>query len=145
VLLLLAGAGATPAAALPGAVDELFRTGELREQQALLRALAYLPEPGRFVEIAAEAVRLNVLTVLEALACDNPFPAAHMPELAFNQMIMKAIFNDLPLRRVVGLSGRLGPELRRMVSAYADERRAAGRPVPADVDLVLGGSQHVPL
>ena len=59
--------------------------------------------------------------------------------------LMKAIFNGVPLGRVVGLSGRLGPELRRMAGAYASERRAAGRPVPADVDLVLGGTEHAPL
>jgi hypothetical protein len=31
------------------------------------------------------------------------------------------------------------------VSAYASERRAAGRPVPADVDFVLGGAEHAPV
>ena len=63
----------------PGAArggDELYATGELREQQAVLRVLAYLPEPARYVALAADAVRTNVLSVLEALACDNPFPAA---------------------------------------------------------------------
>jgi hypothetical protein len=145
VLLLLAAAAGTPTAELPAAVEQLFRTGEMREQQAVLRALSYLPEPARLAPIAAEAVRSNVLSVLEALACDNPFPAAHMPEPAFNQMVMKAIFNGLPLRRVIGLSARLGAELRRMVSAYASERRAAGRTVPADVDFVLGGAEHAPV
>ena len=58
--------------------------------------------------LASEAVRSNVVSVLEALACDNPFPAAHMPELAFNQMVMKAIFNGLPLARVRGLAERNG-------------------------------------
>ena len=145
VLLLLAAAQSTPASELPAAIEELFRTGEMREQHAVLKALAYLPAPDRFAAIAAEAVRNNVLSVLEALVCDNPFPAAHLPEPAFNQMIMKAIFNGLPLRRVLGLSGRLAPELRRMVSAYASERRAAGRPVPADVDFVLGGAEHASL
>jgi hypothetical protein len=141
-LLLLAAAERTPAPDLPAAIEQLFRTGEMREQQAILRVLACLPEPARFAAIAAEAVRSNVLSVLEALTCDNPFPAAHMPEPAFNQMIMKAIFNGLPLRRVRGLSVRLGAELRRMVSAYASERRAAGRAVPADVDFVLQGAEH---
>ena len=63
-----------------------------------------------------------------------------MPDLAFNQMIMKAIFNGLPLRRVLALPGRNQAELRRMVGAYASERRAAGRSIPADVDFILGGT-----
>lgn len=138
-LLLLAAVTGTPdAAAFVVGVDELFRKGEMREQQAILRVLAYLPAPAQYGALAADAVRVNVLSVIEALACDNPFPAAHMPELAFNQMVMKAIFNDLPLARVIGLAERNNEELRRMVTAYASERRAAGRPVPADTALVLG-------
>jgi hypothetical protein len=143
-LLLLTAArygGASPAR-IAEAVADLFARGELREQQALLRTLAHLPEPDRYVALAAEAVRSNALTVLEALACDNPFPARHMPDLAFNQMIMKAIFNGLPLRRVVALAERTNAELQRMVAAYASERRAAGRVVPADVDLILGGTPN---
>jgi len=139
-LLLLTAAPSTRD--LPSALDGLFRTGEIREQQALLKTLFYLPDAERFVALAAEAVRTNVVSVLEAITCGNPYPAAHLPELAFNQLIMKAMFNQLPLGRVMGLAARLGPELRRMVQAYASERRAAGRSVPPDVDLILGGGQH---
>jgi hypothetical protein len=80
--------------------------------------------------------------VLEALVCENPFPARFMPDLAFNQLIMKAIFNGLSLRRVLGLAERNNAELRRMVEGYASERRAAGRPVPEDVDFSLGGTPN---
>lgn len=136
-VLLLTAAEGRSAEEVAGVVDGLFRLGEMREQQAVLRVLGYLPEPARYRALAADAVRINVLSVIEALACENPYPARFMPELAFNQMIMKAIFNELPLSRVIGLSDRNNAELRRMVTAYASERRAAGRPVPADVDLVL--------
>jgi len=139
-VLLLAAAEGRSTERVVAAVDELYRKGELREQQAVLRVLAYLPEPARYVALASEAVRNNVVSVLEALACDNNFPAAHMPELAFNQMVMKAIFNGLPLARVRGLDRRNGAELRRMVAGFASERRAAGRPVPGDLNLILGGS-----
>jgi len=44
----------------------------------------------------------------------------------------------VPLARVADLARRVTPELRRMVSAYATERRAAGRAVTADVALVIG-------
>jgi hypothetical protein len=132
-LLLLAATDGQPPALLPPRVEDLFRKGEMREQQALLRVLAYLPEPGGYASLAAEAVRGNVVSVLEALACDNPFPAAHMDGLAFNQMVMKAVFNDLPLARIVGLPARTDPELGRMARALASERRAAGRTVPQDL------------
>jgi hypothetical protein len=137
-LLLAAAAGRDPALVLD-AVDELFRKGEMREQQAILRVLHLLPRPAAYAHLATEAVRSNVVSVLEALACDNPFPAAYMDELAFNQMVMKAIFNGLPLARVQGLARRNNPELRRIVTDFTSERRAAGRSVPADLPLILGG------
>jgi hypothetical protein len=102
----------------------------------LLRVLAYLPAPDAWAALAAEAVRSNVISVLEALACDNPFPAAYMDGLAFNQMVMKAIFNDLPLARIRGLRERADAELSRMARAFARERRAAGRTVPQDLGLI---------
>ena len=49
-------------------VADLFAKGEMREQQAVLRVLAHLPEPERYAWLAADAVRTNVLSVLEALA-----------------------------------------------------------------------------
>lgn len=138
-VLLLAALAHMPAASRAPAVSDLYLRGEMRERQAVLKVLAYLPEPAAMVDLAAEAVRSNILSVLEALACDNPFPAAHMPDGAWNQMIMKCLFNGLALARVEGLTSRRNPELLRMVAAFASERRAAGRPVPDDVARLLEG------
>ena len=137
VLLGAVLSGLAPADHAP-LVADLYRTGEVRERQALLKALSFLPDPARFVPVAVEAVRSSALAVLEAIACDNPYPAAFFPEPAFNQMVLKALFNEIPLRRVVGLGERRGEELARMVQAYASERRAAGRPVPPDAALATG-------
>lgn len=115
---------------------EVFRRGDSAERVALLRALPLLPEPARFVELAIEACRTHVLEVFAAIACDNPFPAAHFPEPNFNQLAIKALFVELPLSRVLDWRARANPELRRMASDYAAERRAAGRSVPADVALI---------
>jgi hypothetical protein len=138
--LLIAALEALPRERHVAIVGDLYRTGELREQEALLRVLPRLPAPERFVAVGVEAVRQNAVSVIEAIACDNPYPAEHFPEEAFNQMILKCLFNSVPLGRVVGLDRRCTPELRRMVAAYASERRAAGRPVPADAALVTGGA-----
>jgi hypothetical protein len=140
VLLLLAAAAGTRPDELPGLVEELFRTGDVRERRALLRCLPHLPGPARFAPLGEEALRNSAVPVLEAMACDNPFPAAHLPDVAFNQMVMKCLSHGLPLGRIMGLAGRINAELQRMVGAAARERRAAGRPVSPDVDLVLGDS-----
>ena len=75
--------------------------------------------------------------MFEALACENPYPAAHFPERNFNQMVLKALFNSIELSRIDGLSGRRNAELSRMARDYAAERRAAGRAVPADIDAAI--------
>jgi hypothetical protein len=134
--LVLLRVAVEASAAAGDLVAELYRTGDLREKQAVLRALAHLADGAVFLDVAVEGVRSNASGILEAIACDNPFPARHLPESLFNQMVMKAVFNELPLGRIVGLGGRQSAELARMAADYADERRAAGRSVPRDLDLI---------
>jgi hypothetical protein len=134
--LLLAAVERVAVAEQVELVAKLVRHGELGEQASLLRAFSLLPEPSRFVDIAIDACRTNAVDVFSAIALDNPYPAALFPEHNFNQMVLKALFIGAPVERIVGLERRASPELERMVFAYASERRAAGRSVPADVEIV---------
>jgi hypothetical protein len=118
-------------------LEACYERGDNRERQAVLRALPFVPDNARFLPLAVDACRTSVQTVFEAIACENPFPADLFPELNFNQMVLKAMFNGVALARIVRLGERAGPELARMAADYAAERRAAGRSVPADIDLVL--------
>lgn len=122
-------------------VDDVYRLGGHEEKIAVLRGLATLPEPARFIEIATEAVRTNAVEILAAIAADNPYPARHFSVEAFNQLVMKVVFNNLPLLKVVGLSLRTNTELARMARDFADERRAAARPIPSDLHLIADFSQ----
>ncbi len=136
-LLLLRGIGCLPSGEQPAWVDGLYRAGAMRERQAVLRALALLPEPARFLAIALDACRTSTQPVFEAIACENPYPAAYFPEASFNQMVLKAVFTEVPLARILGLDARRTPDLARMASDYADERRAAGRTVPTDLARLI--------
>ena len=118
-------------------IDELFMCGDSREQEALLRTLSLLPDAGRFLATAVEACRANVQTVFEAIACENPYPSCYFPESNFNQLVLKAIFTGVSLRRIVGLSDRVTQALKSMVSDYVKERTAAGRAVHEDVALIM--------
>jgi hypothetical protein len=118
--------------------QDTFKTGDNDERAALLKALSMLPEPEAFVELAIDACRSHVQQVFEAIACENPYPARHFPEHNFNQMVLKSFFTGTPVQRIEGLATRRSPELARMAEAYASERRAAGRTVPADLPLVAG-------
>jgi hypothetical protein len=125
-----------PAGAL-ALLEQCVAHADNRERQAVLRALPFLPEGARFVPLAVSSCRTSVQTVFEAIACENPFPARELPDAAFNQMVLKAMFNGVALARVVGLERRRGSELARMARDYSAERRAAGRSVPRDIHLVL--------
>lgn len=120
-------------------IDALYARGDNAEREALLRTLSLLPEPDRVLPTAVEACRSNVRTVFEAIACENSYPVRHFPELNFNQMVMKAIFLGVPLRRIVGLFHRIAPVLVRMVEDYVREQTVAGRPVPDDIQLITSG------
>lgn len=124
-------------------VERLFRTGDNDERAAILKTLPLLPGPQSFVELAIDACRSHVQSVFEAIACENPYPARWFPEPNFNQLVLKAFFVGVAVRRIEGLAARCGPELARMALAYASERRAAGRAVPPDLELVTGPAPDV--
>lgn len=136
-LLLLSRAAHLGDDACAEAAVACFVAGDAAEQESWLRAVALLPSPSQFTPQVIDACRTNILPVFRAIALGNPFPARHFPELNFNQMVLKALFNGVPLAGIVGLSERRNAELARMASDYADERRAAARTVPEDIGLVL--------
>ena len=120
-----------------------YEHADAREQQSWLRGVTVLPDPERFLPLVIDACRTSVQPVFDAVACENPYPARFFPDRNFNQLILKALFNGVSLARVIGLDGRLNPDLSRMASDYAAERRAAGRSIPDDIALVTsdaGGS-----
>jgi hypothetical protein len=132
---------ARPDLAQPSAVvalEECFAYADVGESCALHRVIALLPGPERFVWRAGEGCRSSMRAVYEAAACDTPFPARHFDDLAWRQLVIKALFVEAPLWRVVGLDGRLSEELARMALDLAEERCAAHRPVQHELWLALG-------
>lgn len=120
------------------ALEQCFRYADEGELCALYRSLPLLPMGERFVWRASEGCRSNMRSIFEAVACDSQFPAAHFDDIAWRQLVMKAVFINAPLWRVHGLDARLSPELTRMALDFVDERRSANRPIPAQLWLCLG-------
>ena len=120
-----------------GWLHEYFRAGDDSEQIALVRGLALLRDDAGLKSIAADAGRSNSVALFRALALDNPYPAAYYGVREFNQLVLKALFLEQPLARIVGLGERANRELSRMCEDYVDEREAAGRNVPEDIWLAL--------
>jgi hypothetical protein len=135
--LLLSRAAALGEAAATEVATAVYDAGDAAEQRSWLRGVSLLPSPAQFTPQVIDACRTNILPVFEAVASYNPFPAEFLPERNFNQMVLKALFNSVPLATIVGLGRRRNAELARMAGDYADERRAAGRTVPSDIGLAL--------
>lgn len=120
-------------------IRTLFDTAEMNELVALYSALPLLGYPNQWLGLATDAVRSNIGLVLDAIALQNPYPALHFPEGAWNQLIMKVIFNDKPIHRVYGLEKRANADLARILLDFAHERRAAGRQVAPQVWRLISG------
>lgn len=120
------------------AIEELFRFADQGELCALYRSLAFLPDGARFAWQAKEGCRTNMLDVFTANACDTPFPYAHFDDVAWRQMVIKALFAGAPAWRIVGLDERLDEELARMALDLVEERRSAGREIQHELWLCLG-------
>lgn len=111
----------------------LFDTAEINEAVALHSALAALKKPTHFLLRATDAVRSNMGSVFESIAFENPYPSLYFSELAWNQMVLKCIFNDKTIHRIYGLEARTNQALADTLSDFAHERWAAGRSVPSQV------------
>lgn len=127
-LLALAIPSSDPATWLAD-LDRLFHAGAVDELVALYRALPWFPHPELLAARAAEGVRSNIGPVFAAVALGNPYPADHLPEAAWNQMVLKCFFTGADVDRVIGLDRRRNPDLGRMLADHAAERRAARRPL----------------
>jgi hypothetical protein len=119
-------------------IERLYATADVNELVTLYRGLPLYPEPERYRLRAAEGIRSNMRVVFEAVAHNNPYPGEQLPGIAWNQMVLKALFVGVPLYPIMGLDERASPELARMLCDYAHERRSAGRPVNPELWRCVG-------
>lgn len=112
-------------------ITTLFQAASMEELTALYSVLPLLAWPSAWVAQTAEGIRSNIGDVLEAIMLHNPYPAAHLPEAAWNQLILKAFFTTKPVSEIIGLQQRNNATLQQMLKDYAAERTAAGRAVDA--------------
>jgi len=119
-------------------IETLFDTAEMNELVALYSALPLLTYPEQWLFRATDAVRSNMGFVFDAIALHNPYPERYFSEAAWNQLVLKTIFNDKPINFIEGLQSRANAELALTLSDFAHERWAAGRSVPAQVWRLVG-------
>ncbi len=136
--LVLLLATQTPADRFAHRLEQLCVTADVAELVLLYRGLPLYPEPERYRLRAAEGIRTNMRAVFEAVAHRNPYASEQLPEDAWNQLVLKALFVGSALHPIVGLDRRANPRLARMLSDYAHERWSAGRPVSHELWRCVG-------
>ena len=118
--------------------ERVFAAADVGELVALYQMLPLLPYPEQYRLRAAEGIRSNMTVVFNAVALRNPYPARYFDELAWNQMVLKALFVGSPLHLIEGLDRRTNPALSQMLIDYARERWAAGRSVSPELWRAMG-------
>ncbi|MEU8238885.1 EboA domain-containing protein [Actinoplanes missouriensis] len=120
--------------AAPGEAETLYRYGDADEKRAVLKALPLIAATGETVSVLQDALRTND-TRLVAAALG---PAARqLDDATWRQGVLKCVFMGIPLTAVHGLRDRADAALAEMLGAFAEERKAAGRDVPADAQELL--------
>lgn len=114
-------------------IETLFETAEINESVALYSAFPIIKYPEKWMYRATEAVRSYVGSIFDTIAFGNSYPSNYFYEQAWNQLVLKCIFNDKPINRIEGIDERANQELAKTLSDFAHERWAASRQVPAQV------------
>lgn len=122
----------------PGRLLKIHQTADLGEHLALVKALFLAPRCPEVMHIAREGLRSNMKSVFVGITAHNPYPALYFDENAFNQMVVKCLFVDVPLRDIHGLDKRANATLRQILVDLALERWAADRPVSPEMWRCVG-------
>ncbi len=151
VVTLVDAVGAELAA---GRLTELYRHGDAAERRGVLRGLDALAARDGLdgldadslvsagVELVQDALRTNDPSLVAAAV--GPFGTRYLDQHTWRHAVLKLVFMGVSLDAVAELEDRADAELARMATDFAAERRAAGRPVPPDVDRLLLAAAPAP-
>jgi hypothetical protein len=119
------------------ALARVYRQGTAAERRAVLHALPHLVAGPDALPLVEDALRTNDTRLVAAAV--GPYAARHLDAHNWRHAVLKCLFTGVPVAEVAELPrrARADAELARMLADYADERTAAGRPVPEDLHRVL--------
>ncbi|GLF98331.1 EboA domain-containing protein [Streptomyces yaizuensis] len=121
-------------------LTRLYHHGTADERRAVLLALPHLDHltpPDAAVPLVDDALRSNDTRLIAAAV--GPYAARHLDAHTWRHAVLKCLFTGVPVDAVASLAHRArgDGELHRMLTDYAAERTAAGRPPPPGLHRVL--------
>ena len=123
----------------------LCATADVAELTALYRGLPLYAKGDTLLDQVGEGLRSNMRGVFEAIIHHNPYPRQHFDQHRWNHMVLKALFVGSALSSIQGLDERANAELARMLCDFAQERHAAGRPLPFEIWRCVGPFAQGPM
>lgn len=119
-------------------LDKIFSAADLYELIALYQALPLFPHPEQFTLHATNGIRSNMLSVFDAIALSNPYPADFFNDTAWNQVVLKTLFVESEIERVIGIKRRVNATLAEALANTARERSSAHREIKLELWHILG-------
>ncbi|WP_374105828.1 EboA domain-containing protein [Streptomyces sp. AC495_CC817] len=118
-------------------LTRVYRQGTADERRAVLHALSHLVPGPDALHLVEDALRTNDTRLVAAAL--GPYAARHLAPHPWRHAVLKCLFTGVRVGEVADLPRRAAgdTELARMLRAFAEERTAAGRPVPEDLHRVL--------
>lgn len=117
----------------------LYRHGDDAERRGVLRGLAAIDDAADLVEVGLElvddALRTNDPRLVAAAM--GSFAGRHLPADQWRGGVLKCLFMDIPLAAVARIESRRDADLKARCQALAEERRAAGRALSADLTALI--------
>ena len=113
---------------------ELYDQGDSECRIACLRALNFCQgEVEHGLALIHDAGRTYLPDLLSAAWRHNPFSSQFLSDLEYRKAVLKALFCEIPVEGFLKLYERADADLSRSLCEYANEREAAGRPVPLSI------------
>lgn len=110
-------------------IEKLFEYADMQELTALYSALNIYKYPQEWVERCKTGIRSNIGPVQQAIIEHNKYPAQHLNEEAWNQLVLKAFFTEKDIPYIYGLLGRANDQLQASIVDYIYERDSAQREI----------------
>ena len=79
-------------------------------------------------------MRTNSSELFSFMAHTRQYPKSFFTEAEYNQMVLKALFVDISVQKIIGIKERKNTKLNTMINDYIEERELANRSLPIGVE-----------